>query len=404
MGIKILEKIFSLKNIGRHKVITFLGIKLKIKYNTEIKETHRAKKIQNRYDLKYAKQAETVVVFIEIEPYRMCGGQMSLFSLCQYSKDLLEPATPVIMTTMPGRCTYAHNDCFLNEIDICRWEQTIEILKNKKKVIIHLPEACVFNPETKKYFLETLTNNDFNVLYQIPDLQINILNQNIEVMPSTDIIKKMKRITENITQTVAHERYCSQEIANKYELPTHLFSGYYEIKNCSKKPFTEKQDLILFSPDLPPQGPDFKVKFIKKLINGFPGYEIKRIFDFSFEEYLELTRSAKAVITFGEGFDGYFNNSPKLGTICLAVYNDKFFPDEKWKDFKNTYETYEDMSNHIVDDLKKYFNNEEDYYEITDKHAKMVDELYSKGKTINKLEQFYNKDYDFYPKKKDGVI
>ena len=45
-------------------------------------ETILAIQVQDSYDLTAAKAADTLVVFFEIAPYRMCGGQMSLFSYC----------------------------------------------------------------------------------------------------------------------------------------------------------------------------------------------------------------------------------------------------------------------------------------------------------------------------------
>ena len=399
MGEKLLEKVFSIKNDkdGRHKVVRVLGAKVKLQYDHQKRETQKAILVQDSYNLNCYNAADKIVVFIEIEPYRMCGGQMSLFSLCKFSKEILEPSVPVLITTMPGKYTYAHNNNFENNLNIMRWEQIAKIIKNKKEVILHIPEVCIKNPETGELLFDRLTEHDYEVLKSIEKLQINILNQNIELIPDNDILDSLKKITENITQTVAHDKTCNQSLANKYNMPVHLFSGFYELPDVKKYSLSEKENLILFSPDLPTNGLKYKEEFIKKIIKSFPNYRIERIFGYSFEDYCALTARAKFVISFGEGFDGYFNNSPLLGTMGLAVFNRKFFPDDGWLQNPNVYDSFEQMSEKIVADMKYYLENPAEYYSVIKNHRSKVYSLYSKEKTKKKLNDFYNKNYDFLP-------
>lgn len=380
------------------KCITILGYKFYYYTFGNIFETIKSIYNQNKIDLTKYHNARTIIIFIEVLPYRMCGGQMSLFTLCKYSKEIYGENTPVVMTTMPGNSTYFHNDWFDNDIEILRWKQIQKIIKNKEKVIIHIPEVCLFLPEIQKEFFYTrLTKKDFNIFKTIKDLQFNILNQNIDLMPDKNYIDKLKFITTNITQTVAHSRYCTQDIANKWNLPTTLFSGFIELPKVKHINLLKKQNLILFSPDIPPQGLKFKEFFICKLLKQFPTYSVERIYKVKFEDYAKLTAKAKFVISFGEGFDGYFNNSALLGTVGFSVYNEDFFPSSKWKDYSNIYSNFEEMLDKICHDIRELENNEEAYYKIVDKHKNEIMKLYSKQKTIAKLKQFYNRNYDFYP-------
>ena len=150
-----------------------MGIKIKIPYS---KETVNAIKIQNRYELNQYRQTDKLVVFIEVELARTCGGQMSIFELCKHSRNILKPI-PVLMTTMPGKHTYSHNDFFENDIEILRWSQVMNIAKNKKEVIIHIPEFMT------ELFLMRLSKTDRYIFSKIPNLQINILNHFIFLSP-----------------------------------------------------------------------------------------------------------------------------------------------------------------------------------------------------------------------------
>ena len=365
-------------------------------------KTYCAKVIQNAYDLSAAKAAKEAVVFIEIEPYRMCGGQMSLFSYCKYSKQVLGKDVPVLMTTMPGEYTYAHNDWFENDINICRWEQIMEILQNKEKVILHIPECDILNPETgEEMFKNRLTEEDKEVLKKIPDLQINIVNQQIEKMPDKSKFDFLFYLTKRVTQTVCHHKCATQEICNHYQIPLHFLSVWYDLGNKDPILLEQKEDLILISPDLPLNDLRLKVNIIRKIKNEFPNYEVSVIHGLSFKEYMAITSVAKAVITCGEGFDGYFNNSPQAGTMGYAVYNETFFPDRTWLNFPNVYASYDDLIAHICEDMKKDFSDKARYEDIVRKHTIEIEKLYKFDDFLDGLRRFYDNEFDFYPNKQE---
>ena len=68
-------------------------------------------------------------------------------------------------------------------------------------------------------------------------------------MPKVEKLKNLYKLTDNITQTVAHDRYATQEICNKYKIPTHLFSALWDMSAYKKRDFSQKEKIIVLSPD-----------------------------------------------------------------------------------------------------------------------------------------------------------
>ena len=401
--------IISLLNLYFHsdkKSLNFLHKILRKRYfddyfisEQEI-ETIIATQVQNSYDLAAAKQADTLVVFFEIAPYRMCGGQMSLFSYCKYSKEILGDKAAVIMTTIPGKYTYSHNDCFENDIEICRWEQVKNLLKGKKKCILHIPEVDIINPETGEELVrKSLLDENFDLLRSIDDLHINIVNQQIKLMPSPAQYSWLYLLTPHVTMTVCNKAAATQDICNTFGMPLHMLSVYYDLGNVQRIPVPQKEKLILLSPDLPPKGIQFKLNLIKKLHKELPDYKIMIIQKLKLQDCMRLTAASAAVITFGEGFDGYLNNSPQVGTLAFAVYNDVFFPDKTWQDFPNIYRSYDELGKKIIDDIKRFMDDEKLYEKTVTEHETAVLNMYKFSEYLDNLKRFYANKLVFYPEK-----
>ena len=365
-------------------------------------ETILATQVQDSYDLSAAAKADTLVVFFDIVPYRMCGGQMSLFSYCKYTKEILGDRAAVIMTTIPGKYTYSHNDRFENDIDVYRWEQVQKIVKGKRKCILHIPEVDLVNPATGEELIrKALLDDSFDLLRSVKDLHINIVNQQIKLMPSPEKYRWLYSLTQNVTMTVCNKAAATQANCDKFGMPLHMLSVYYDLGNVKRVSLSKKSKLILLSPDLPPEGLTYKVNLIKKIYNELPGYKMLVIQNLKLQECMRLTAASTAVITFGEGFDGYLNNSPQVGTLAFAVYNDVFFPDRKWKDFPNIYRSYDELEKNIVNDIKKFANNVKLYNKTVASHEAAVLEMYKFDEYLDNLRRFYANDFDFYPQKKE---
>lgn len=108
---------------------------------------------------------------------------------------------------------------------------------------------------------------------------------------------------------------------------------------------------------------------------------------------MELIGKAYFTISFGEGFDGYFNQPSIVGSVAFAVYNNQFFPDESWKELDNVFATYSDMEKEIVEKCEQLTQNKEAYEKILHRHKSKLKEFDNKEVFINNLKNFYNKNY-----------
>lgn len=373
------SKLFSYTKNSDYITVKFLGIKLCVKNKQKVFD---AIKIQNSYDLSNIKNTKKMIVFFIPPKNDINGGIMSIFSICKYSREIC-PDAQCVITTFPSKVTYAHNTFFKNDEKIYRWEQIVNNAKNVKELIIHIPEY--FSDK----FSTALTNKDFKFLKQIENVQINILNQNIELMPEPEKIKGLYKITNNVTQTIAHDRYATQEVCDKWQIPTHFLSVHIDTSGYRSYAFEEKQKIIVLSPDEAP----YKEAIVKKLKQELPDFKLVTVKNMSFDEYMDLIARAYFVISFGEGFDGYFIQPVFVGTLGIAMYNNRFFPDESWLELKNVYAAADEQENEIVNDINEISKSKELYYDLIDTIKEKILLLYGEELFKSNLDKFYKKEY-----------
>lgn len=373
------SKLFSYTKNSDYITVKFLGIKLCVKNKQKVLD---AIKIQNSYDLSNIKNTKKLIVFFIPPKNDINGGIMSIFSICKYSREIC-PDAQCVITTFQSKVTYERNTFFKNDEKIYRWEQIVNNAKNVKELIIHIPEY--FSDK----FSTALTNKDFKFLKQIENVQINILNQNIELMPEPEKIKGLYKITNNVTQTIAHDRYATQEVCDKWQIPTHFLSVHIDTSGYRSYAFEEKEKIIVLSPDEAP----YKEAIVKKLKQELPDFKLITVENMPFDEYMDLIAKAYFTISFGEGFDGYFNQPQAVRGLGMAVYNSDFFPDESWLELKNVYKSPADMENNIVNDIKELSANKELYYSLINKMNEKLSTLYGEDLFKRNLEKFYKEEY-----------
>ena len=359
-----ISKILSFKKDENHLFFCIAGIKLVLR-NTAFSNSE--KKIQNTYDLTDIKNAKKIIVFLIPDKKIINGGIMSIFSICSCTRKICPDAVCVI-STVPGKYTYSHNPYFKNKEKIYRWEQIINNTNNSESMILHVPEYFA----AKLY--KSLQNKELITLKNIKNLQINIMNQNIDFMPEPHQLKSLYKITDNITQTIAHDRYATEETGKKWGLPSHLLSVRFPEESYKTYTFNDKKKIIVLSPDKNP----YKKKIVENL---------------KYSEYLDLISSSYFTITFGEGFDAYFNQPIDLGSVSFSVYNNEFFPDKSWQDMENVYSSYEEMLEKISADMKKLLASPQEYYRIISECKNKKIKLYSTDRFMKNLENFYSKKY-----------
>lgn len=335
---------------------------------------------------------ENLIIFFIPEKKLVNGGIISIFSLCKESRRYFAiHKSSVIICTYPGGKTYSKNDLFNNDEKIFSFEEVMIKYPSLKRLIIHIPEYI-----TTEIYPRLISQMDY--LSKVGHIQINILNQNIQMMPPLSTIASLYAITKYITQTTAHIRYCTQEIADYYCIPTHLMSVAIDKKNYMHLEFSKKKNQIVISPDYHPK----KKQVISRIKRELSSYEIIEVSGMKYEEYKKLIAESKFTITFGEGFDGYYIESIFSNTLAFAVYNEDFFPSEDYLNLDNIYKSYKSFSEEIVKTIKK--NDSSAQYEktVSDNCIKL-EKIYDHNRYLKNIKQFYQSKYTYVPGE-DSII
>lgn len=332
------------------------------------------------------KQRPSKVIIFLIPPEPIVnGGILSIFSICEVSRQFKAiHGAEVYIATYPGSKSYKRNTLFKNSETIYSFD---ELLENPalKSLVIHVPEYS-----SDKVFSDMQKHKPR--LDQIPHLHINVLNQNIWLMPDPIVIAKWFSLTPKVTQTLAHKRYATQELANAYNLPTKHLSIYMDPSQYTKNSYRHKKNIIVLSPDVSKN----REQIVKKLKKALSNYKIVTVRDMRYEDYKALMSSAKFAITFGEGFDNYYFEAFLSGGVAFAVYNESFFPDKDFVSFDNIFVDYEDMLEEIVKRIRK-LDNEKAYASTSDASFKKVSAMYSFDRYRQNIEDFYHNKFTFVP-------
>ncbi|MDB2550832.1 glycosyltransferase family 2 protein [Rickettsiales bacterium] len=228
---------------------------------------------------------------------------------------------------------------------------------------------------------------------KFPQATINILNQNIDLMPEPLKIKDIYAIGKRITMTTAHQKYSTQYVSDNWNMPLKHISTYMSYKDYFISPFLSKKNLILYSHEENP----LKEDIIRILGNSFPSYELRIIAGMRYNDYKNLAQDSKFSITFGEGLDNYFIESFFCGGIGIAVYNPEFMP-ECFLEFDNVFISYSDMVNSISKLIHKIISDYEYFYLIWQQNYKILQNMYDGDIYDKKIKEFIDDKFDFIPK------
>lgn len=244
------------------------------------------------------------------------GGLMSICHIASRSQEMREiHGYEVLMVTLPGKATISAFSKFENNQRIFRFAQIESVLDGLEGLYVQIPEVYI------PTFLSYLEKHP-NIFQGIQDRRLNILNQNIEMMPGVDEINRLAGYFNGVTQTCAHGKYCTALERERYGMPLHLLPAdipakFYQI------PYNEKENLIAYSND---EHPD-KEKTLKELARRLPDYRFLMIENMTFDEYRKTISRAKWTLTFGEGWDAYYLQPYLSRSIGFAVFNEAFCPE-----------------------------------------------------------------------------
>jgi len=343
--------------------------------------------LQNKEFRKIDHRAENLIAFIVPGKNRPIGGVMSIFSLATAAKEIKDiHNSEVVLVTYPGVRTFFKNRYFKSKETVFRFNQ-IKKFRNVTKIIIHIPEFLLDK------FYDNLPVDDKEYFSRINHVHINILNQNIECMPSKEVITSLKKFATKITQSTAHCRYSNQEICNQYKIPLHHFSVYLDLSVYSGGNFEDTRKIIVLSSDKRGR----RDTVIRMLKNRLPDYKLVTVRGMTFDEYMVLVKRSKFSLTFGEGFDGYLIHAAAIGRLCFAVYNDIFFPDQSFIELDNIYVSDDDLLENIVNDIRKLESDKNEYMKIVNQNMQKINSFYSYDKFLDNQKRFYLNHYDYYP-------
>lgn len=346
----------------------------------------RIRKKQNKALKKHDQNATSLIVFLvggadlQTGKEPISGGLLSIHSLYEETLALnnIHQAT-VILATIKDAYLFHEFSGFRSVHKVFRFTQLYRHFHNIDHILIHVPEYLVCD------FAKLLNERKYVPMPQ--NLHVNILNQNIRLMPPPGIIADLKRKVSKLTQTTAHKKYATQYWRDVYDIPLHHFSTYVSPEKYEFTNFRNKKEIIVFSPD-----DDKKNHTVIEIIrNNLPCYQVIVINKMTYEEFKKVIGSAKFTFTFGEGMDAYFVESVFTGGVCFAIYNEEFFTPD-FASLETVYRDYDHLLNGFIDKIKE-LENEQNYQQANKLQFDRITEHYGTARYQENIRKFYNDDY-----------
>jgi len=307
------------------------------------------------------------------------GGVMSICHFHAETQKLLGGRdVAVVASTYPNAPVLKKYTAFANSMDIFSFAEVVINFKTVEHVILQIPEYFC------KDFLSELSPSEHLFLDTIPRLHVNIMLQNIDQCKPEDI-QPLRTLTNEITCTTAHDRYSTEEQSTRFGIPLHKLSIF--VDEYEQRPWTEKQDIMVLSPDQHP----LRGRVIDIIKKGLPSVELITVENMSYESYRSLIARAKWSLTFGEGLDFYFAEMAWTGGVPFAVYNDRFFMPQ-FRGLSTVYDTWDDLQTWIVGDILK-LDHDEVYHTAGEPIRDVLNEFYSCEKYRDNISLFYNEKY-----------
>ena len=345
------------------------------------KKINYAKRLQiENLPLEYDSELQELIVFLVPDVDMVGGGVMSINSIANIMKKNFKKN--VIVCTVHSKRTFFKYSNFEANFNIYSFEQLPNYFKSLNNLVLHIPEIYVH------HFLYFSTFEQFNWLEKIPNVKINILNQNANYMPRPRWVNYLKKYAKEVTITCAHKSYCTSQLRTSYDASVHLLSTSNMVKYKYVE-FEKKQDLLVYSPDFHPM----KQKILEEISRNFPNLKMLEIKNMKYKDYLDIIGKAKWMISFGEGLDGYFVESIRSGTIAFSVYNYTFF-NNSYDGLENVYVDYNKMLENIVSDMNS-LDKKNKYTQIVEKCIKIDKREYNDKEYIDNIKKYLDCDYTF---------
>jgi hypothetical protein len=294
----------------------------------------------------------------------------------------------VVLVTRPDAApiTYFRNTNFSNSENVFRFSQLLRCAQIEDLLIL-VPEYA------SRDFVEGLARRECLFLSGVKRLRINVVNQNIDQMPAPQDLTSLRSLAAELTQTVAHHAYFTQEVADRYGLPTLLLPAYTDLVGYPPAPFTEKEKLIIHSPDDAP----YKRDCLAAVQKALPNFELREIRNITFDAFMDLATRCMFSITFGEGFDGYFAHPIKQGGIGFAVFNERFFPSKDLAKRENLFASPNDMIARIGDAMRCLAIDKVRYDALNASWVATIDSLYDLADYRRRISMLARGEFELHP-------
>jgi hypothetical protein len=329
------------------------------------------------------KRSGSVIAFLISPDPHVSGGLMETFSLCRESRHFEHiHGAEVVLVTIPGADTYERNDLFENDEVVRPFRQLRDRLSTLESLVLHI------QPRPWDLFYGGLAVHA-PLLRAIPQLHVNVLG----APRSAGQIASLLTLTPTVTITTHHDRWARQFISDAYGVPVHHLSANVEPDRYRRAGFSAKEPVIAYSSD---SHDPLRPAVLEAIRSGLPDYELVEVRDMAHCEYRELIARARHVISFGEGFDGYFVETVLSGGVPFAVFDDLFFPSPDYAEYPCVYGDYDTMVRSIVADIAA-FDDEARYDALNQELYGRLAQLYDPRKRLASIERFYRGEYDFVP-------
>lgn len=337
-----------------------------------------------------AMTADRLMVILVPEHNSMSGGIFSMFSIATHLRRIRRlHGHEVLVMTRPQRAnlTYFRNTNFVNSENVHRFQQ-LQLCTKLRELYLHVPEYAAGG------FLDDLSPADLARLKGVERLRINILNQNVKLMPEPDALAGLRSLTDELSQSVAHHAYFSQDEADRYRLPTLLLPAYTDLSHYAPSGFADKERLIIYSPDDAPH----KEACLATIRRSMPDFELVEIRDIAFDHFMDLATRCMFSITFGEGFDGYLAQPIHQGGIGFATFEKEFFPSEHFLDYENIFAGPDDMVAGICARMRALAADPDRYAALNRRWVAEYDKLYSYDDYRERIRRLAMGEFDFHPR------
>ena len=357
-----------------------------IEHFSEVQIAARQQDMQFPLHLETSKR---IAIFVVPEHNEMSGGIFSIFSIAnRFRKIKMQHGYDVVVMTNPNQVdhTYCRQTNFRNQEDVFRFEQIV-YMRAVEEIYLHVPEYAAAG------FLSRCSTNALRKLLSCKTLHINILNQNIELMPPAKNLVELRRIADTLTQSVAHHAYFSQAHTDRYQVSTLLLPAYTDLSEYSRSNAREKDDIVLYSLD----DAWYKKDCLSLLRDAFPNYRFIEVRGIKFDHFMDLASRCRFSISFGEGFDGYVAQPIYQGGIGMTVYRKEFFPSDKFMRFPNFFSSASSLLSGIVDVMNSLVKNPDLHDDLNQQLIAEYDKLYSLSDYHAKIRKLANREFELHP-------